>query len=315
MKVGIVGSGGVGGYFGAKIAASGVSVKFLTTSRHVEAINSSGLQIKSIHGDFKVRVSASESPSHLSDCDVIFVTVKAWQVQDVAKNLDSHVLKSAVLVPLENGITASEDLSTILGKERVIPAVCKIVSFIESPGIIKHIGVDPWIALGEFNGHATERSKSLQQLLLKAGIKADLRADIFSAIWEKFIFITAWSTTGALTRRPIGELRTFPQSRELLITILNELFALGKAKGIALQGDTVAKILDFIDSRTPDNTASMQRDIMDGKPSELEAQTGTALRLAKSLGVSTPALDFAYACLAPQEQAARKGASPRMPAA
>jgi 2-dehydropantoate 2-reductase len=308
MKVGVVGTGGVGGYFGAKLAASNVVVQFLTTPRHVAAIGTNGLQIKSFKGDFTVHPPASDDPVCLRDCDVIFVTVKAWQVIDVANKLDRHISKDAVVIPLENGIGSADELAAVLGRKRVIPAVCKIVSFIEGPGIIKHIGVDPWIALGEFDGTSSQRATDIYDMLTKAGIKADLRNDIFTAIWEKFIFITAWSTVGALTRSPIGELRAFTPSRNLLISILNELHAIGRAKGVVLGNDTISKILDFIDSRAPDNTASMQRDIMEGRPSELEAQTGMALKLAESLGVAAPSLKFAYASLALQEGRARSKA-------
>lgn len=305
MKIGVVGTGGVGGYFGAKIAASGVDVRFLSTQRHVAAIQKNGLQIKSIKGDFLVKVPASTDPSTLKDCEVIFVTVKAWQVREVAKNLAPHISKSAAVIPLENGISSAEELSAELGEKRVIPGVCKIVSFIEAPGVIKHIGVDPWIAMGEFSGELTPRLNAIISLLVDAGIKADQRQDVFTAIWEKFIFITAWSTVGALTRSPIGKLREFGPSRIMLISILEELYEVGRAKGVPLREDTIAEILSFIDSRAPDNTASMQRDIMEGRPSELEAQTGTAVRLAETLRISAPTLCFAYACLALQEQAAR----------
>lgn len=305
MKVGVVGSGGVGGYFGAKLASCGVPVQFYTTPRHAQAITSNGLLIKSYLGDFSVKVPASTDPASLADSELLLITVKSWQIQDVAKILDRHVSKSCVVVPLENGISAVPDLCECFGPTRVLGAVCKIVSFIEEPGIICHTGVVPWIALGELNGDLSPRALKIGEVLKSAGLQVDVRDDIHTAIWEKFIFITAWSTVGALTRRPIGELRSFAPTRDLLIGILEEIFAIGVASDIRLPKTTIKSILEFIDSRTPENTASMQRDMMAGRPSEFDAQTGAAVNLAKKLNIPTPNLNFAYACLALQEQTAR----------
>jgi 2-dehydropantoate 2-reductase len=305
MKIAVVGVGGVGGYFGGKLAQAGHDdVVFIARGKTLDALRTRGLRVDSINGDFVVeRVNATDDPTEVADA-VIFA-VKAWQIPDAARQLKPIVGDHTVVVPLENGMEAPEQLAAILGREHVLGGLCGIVAYIVEPGHIRHAGVDPFVMFGELDGRPSERVESLRAAFIAAGVKADPTQDINHAMWSKFLFIAPMSAIGALTRVPIGVWRAMPEPRERAVRALREIIAVAAARGVQLGEDAVDRTLARYDGLPPDATSSLQRDVMEGKPSELDAQLGAVARMARAAGVDTPVCDFMLAMLMPQETKAR----------
>ena len=210
------------------------------------------------------------------------------------------------MIPLQNGVEAADQLAAVVGRERVIGGLCRIVAFVSGPGRIRHAGIPPRIEFGERDGRQTERLARLEAAFEKArGLTVGVPSDIEAAVWEKFLFIAPVSGVGALTRVPVGVFRAIPETRAMLEAALREVFNLARARGVVLQRDAVAKTLGYLDAMPPEATASMQRDILEGRPSELESQTGTVVRLARAAGIPAPVNETIYRALLPLEQKAR----------
>ena len=307
MRIAIFGTGGVGGYFGGRLAQAGENVVFIARGEHLKAIRQSGLRVDSIAGDFMIHpAQATNTTAEVGAVDAVLVTVKAWQVPEAAEAMKPMVGPQTVILPLENGVDAPDQLAAVLGAEHVLGGLCRISVFIAEPGHIKHVAIQPHIAFGELNGRPSERVEVLQQAFARAqGMTVAVPADIRAALWEKFLFIAAISGVGAVTRQPAGSLRSVPQTRALLLHAMEEIERVAKARGISLSPDIIQKTMGFIDNMPPATLASMQRDIMDGRPSELEAQNGAVVRLGREAGVSTPTHEFIYSSLLPGEFKAR----------
>jgi 2-dehydropantoate 2-reductase len=213
------------------------------------------------------------------------------------------------VVPLENGVEAPDQLAAVLGRNHVLGGLCALISYIVAPGRIKHAGYEPFVSFGELDNRRTERAERLIETFAHAKVKATIPPDINVAMWQKFLFISCFSGVGAVTRLPAGGFRHIPETRVLLERAMDEVVAVARARGVALPDDATANTMAAIDSLPEDGTASMQRDIMDGKPSELEAQNGAVVRLGQEAGVPTPVHEFLYTSLLPQEKAAHGAAS------
>lgn len=306
MRIAVFGTGGVGGYFGARLAKSGEEVIFIARGEHLRAIQTSGLRVDSIQGDFVIRpAQASADPAQVGPVDAVLVGVKAWQVPEAAEAIRPMAGPQTCVLPLQNGVEAPEQLAKVLGAEAVLGGLCQISAHVAGPGHIRHVGIDPLVAFGELDGRVTERVNCLRQAFERAGVNVQVPADINVAMWVKFLFIAAVSGVGAVTRFPIGVFRSIPETRRLLVQTLEEIALVGRSRGVALPEDAVAQRLAFIDSIAPEVTASMVRDILAGRPSELEAQNGAVVRMAAEAGLDVPANRFIYASLLPQELMAR----------
>jgi 2-dehydropantoate 2-reductase len=313
MRIAIFGTGGAGGYFGARLAQAGEDVVFVARGAHLDAIRKHGLRVESIRGDVHIRPArATDRPDEIGPVDWVVCGVKAWQVSAAAQAMRPLMGARSAVLPLQNGVEAADQLAAVLGREHVVGGAAWIASHVAAPGIIRHIGVEPRVVLGELDGRASARAEALRDAFVRAGERAELSADIGAVVWAKFVFIAAVSGVGAVTRVPVGESRALAETRRLLAAAIEETAALARAHGVALAPDVAAATLAFIDQLTPHTTASMQRDIADGRPSELEAQNGAAVRLGRALGVPTPTHEFLYAALLPLERRARlDGAGPR----
>ena len=311
MKICIFGTGGVGGYFGGRLAQAGHDVTFLARGKHLDAILNGGLRVRSISGDFSIQPAhATDLPDQVGTVDVILCCVKSWQVSKAADAMRSMMGPETIIIPLQNGVEAHTVLADALGDEHVLPGLCKIIAMVDAPGRIRHAGADPYLAFGEMDGNISSRATSIAQAFDKAqGMSAHVSPRIFIQLWQKFMLIAPWSGIGALTRAPIGVIRNLPETRKMLLSAIEEVFAVAQANGIQVEEKAIEDTLRFIDQVPPDGTASMQRDIMDGRPSELHEQSGAVLRYGKKSDVPTPVNGFIYFSLLPQERKARKDLS------
>jgi 2-dehydropantoate 2-reductase len=268
------------------------------------------LRVESVDGDFTVHpVEVTEDPGEAGPADAVLLAVKAWQVKEAGRALLPLLAAGGFVVPLQNGVEAADELAAEVGEERVVGGLCKIVSFVAGPGRIRHAGVAPRIEFGERDGRPRERVERLRAAFEKAaGLSVATPSDIGAAVWEKFLFIAPLSGVGAVTRMPAGQLRSVAESRGMLETAMREVFDLARARGIGLRKDAVARTMSYVDGLPADSTASMQRDILEGRPSELEYQTGAIVRLGRESHVAVPVNEFIYHALLPGERRAR-GAS------
>jgi 2-dehydropantoate 2-reductase len=304
----VVGAGGVGGYFAAVLARAGYSVSVVARGAQLEAIRRDGLRIISPKGDFTTKVAkASSNPADIGPVDSVILAVKAWQVTEAGSTMKPLLTPLTKVLPLENGVEATEQLQQVLGPAHPLIGLCRIIASVESPGCIRHGGLEPTVALGEPDGSAlSENALALAEALKTAGVTVQTPPDIHAALWEKLIFIAAVSGAGAVARSTIGEVRNCPPTRELLRQLMEEVATIARIRGIHLTEDAVSRALTFVDSSPGDGTASMQRDIAAGRPSELEAIVGAVVRFGDQAGVPTPAMDYVYASLLPQENRARR---------
>ena len=305
MNIVVFGAGGVGGYFGGKLAQAGFNVTFIARGEHLKAIKNNGLQIKSVKGDFTVQPKATDDVSEIKNPDLVILGVKSWQVTEVAKALKSVIGKDTMVLPLQNGADNADKLRAVLPENNVLAGLCKIVSMVEAPGIIRHVTFEPEIVFGEYDNKKTERIKNLKAVFDKADFKNTLSEDIHLDIWKKFLFICTISGIGALTRAVFGVMRSHDGIRKIIKDTAEEMVAVANAKAIGLTPKDVAMVIGIIDQMDYDTTASMQRDVMEGKPSELENFNGYIVKQGKLLNVDTPTNAFIYHCLLPQEEKAR----------
>ena len=305
MNIVVFGAGGVGGYFGGKLAQAGYDVTFIARGKHLQAIKNNGLQVKSIHGNFKVHPKVTDDVSTIDNPGLVILGVKSWQVDEVAVQLKPIIGSSTMVLPLQNGADNADKLRAILPHENVLAGLCKIVSRVESPGTIDHFAFDPEIVFAEYDSEKTERVQKLASIFEKAGIKHRISDNIHLDIWKKFLFIATVSGIGALTRVEFGVMRDDEHIRQIIYQTANEIVAVANAKGIALTNDDIEMLLKIVDNLNAKTTASMQRDIMEGRPSELDNFNGYIVKQGKELHITTPANSFTYHCLWPQEKQAR----------
>ncbi|MDY7077173.1 MAG: 2-dehydropantoate 2-reductase [Chloroflexota bacterium] len=306
MRIAIFGTGGVGGYFGGRLAQAGEEVVFIARGEQLQALCDQGLRVDSIKGDFVIHpLQATDDPAQVGTVDVVIVGVKAWQVTEAARVMRPLIGSETFIVPLQNGVDAPAQLAAVVGAGHVLGGLCKIVSFVVEPGHIRHAGLEPYVAFGELHNHLSERVERLHEAFARAGVTAEIPSNIQAALWDKFLFIASFSGVGAVTRAPAGVLRSLPETRQMLEQAMQEVLAVARAHGIPLPEEATDRAMALVDGLPPDGTASMQRDVMEGRPSELESQNGAVVRLGQEVGVATPLHAFIYHSLLPLELRAR----------
>ena len=306
MKIIVIGAGGVGGYFGGKIAKAGYDVTFIARGKHLEAITTNGLQVKSIDGDFTVFPKVTDDISSVKNPDLIILGVKSWQVVDIAKQIKPIINSNTMVLPLQNGADNADKLLSILPTKNVIAGLSRIVSKIEAPGVINHFAFVPQINFGEYDNSKTARIQSVKAVFDKAEFKNRISEDIHLDIWRKFLFITTISGIGALTRVVFGMMREDKAIRKMILDTASEIKQVANAKSIALTKKDIETAIKAIDTTDYYTTASMQRDILEGRPSELENFNGYIVQQGERLNIKTPVNSFIYNALLPQEKLARK---------
>lgn len=307
MRFAVIGVGGAGGYFGARLAEAGHDVTFIARGEHLAAIRKSGLRIDSVNGDVVVSsAKATDDPREVGVVDYVLMGVQAWQVPEAARAAAALVGPTTAVLPLQNGVEAPEQIAEALGREHALGGTAKIISFRVGPGHIKHAGAEPTLEIGELDGARSARVEALRQAFAQAkGVTVTIPADIRVATWAKFLFITSWAGVGAVTRAPLGVIRSVPETRRLLETAMQEIERVARANAIRLPAGVVAATMTFVDSLPAQGTSSMQRDLIAGKPSELESLSGAVTRLGAEVAVPTPTNAFLYHALLPLERRAR----------
>ena len=298
MRIAVFGTGGVGGYFGGRLAQAGEDVTFIARGEHLRAIKVSGLKVESPLGDFVVfPAKVTDDVTEAGEVDLVIVGVKAWQIPEAAHALKPLVAPGTTVLPLQNGVDAVPQLVAELGSDRVIGGLCRIVSFVVEPGRIRHAGFTPSIIIGELDNRRTDRIDSIERVFKSAGLEISVAADIQVALWTKFLFIASFSGVGAMANAPAGVVRSDPKWRSQLLKAMEEIYALAHARGIKLPADSVNKVMASVDGLPEDATSSMQRDIAAGKPSELESQNGAVVRMALEAGIEVPTHTLIYQTL------------------
>jgi 2-dehydropantoate 2-reductase len=307
MKIAIIGTGGVGGYFGARLQAAGNELSYLARGEHKSVLEKNGLTLKSVKGDLHLKeVKVFDSLVKMPEADLVILALKAWQVKDLIPDLKKIMGKKTTLLPLQNGVSTTEELTESIPKEKVLMGLCKIFSFKAAPGVIEHQGVEPTIIFGEANNEKTERVIQINTCFESAGISSFIADDIQAERWKKFIPICL-SGLMAVSQCTYGEMRSLPEMRSLMIELLEENWKLAREIGINVSDDLVERAVGAIDTYRFEATSSMARDLWAGRPSELHYQNGMMVQLGKKYGVATPLNRFIFHTLLPRERKARQG--------
>lgn len=306
MRVAVFGVGGVGGYFGGRLAQAGNDVTFIARGEQLRAIQNKGLKVDSLDGDFVIYpAKAAADIDEVGQVDLVILGVKAWQVPEAAAAMKNLVGPNTTVLPLQNGVDAAGQLAAELGANRTIGGLCRIVSYVVAPGHIRHAGFKPSIVIGELDNQRTSRVLEIEKTFKDAGIETSIAKDISGALWMKFLFIASFSGVGAMANAPAGVIRTDPQLRAQMLQAMKEIYELAHARNIKLPVNSVEVVMASVDSLPADATSSMQRDIAANKPSELESQNGAVVRMAHESDVAVPTHEIIYATLKPLEQKAR----------
>ncbi len=306
MKILIMGTGGVGGYYGGLLAQQGNDVTFIARGAHLYALRHEGLKVKSVHGDFTVvPANATDDPANVGPVDLVLFCVKTYNTDEAAEAIRPAMGPQTAVMSLQNGVDAAERIGKVVGLEHVIGGATWLSSAVEAPGLIRQISQFRRIVFGELDGGRSERIQAIYEVLNQTGIIVEVSEDIQNVLWTKLVFIAAVSSIGSLTRLPMGDYRSIPETRDLLTRLMQEVEAVARAQGVNLDADVVQNWLEFIDNAAPNIKPSMQLDVETAHRTELESMIGVVGRKGRELGVPTPIADFAYASLLPIELKAR----------
>ncbi len=298
MRIAAMAAGAVGGYFGARMAAAGHDVYFIARGAHLRAIKENGLTVESVNGDLHLpHPNVTDNPAEVGPVDVVLFTVKLWDTEKAAEQARPLLGPDTRVITLQNGVDSYERIAPIVGPERAIPGVTYVVTVIDRPGVIKQTSKFQSIICGTSDGRPDAPLSAFVEAAKAAGIPITLSPDIERDRWEKFIFLSATSGATAITRMPMGQIRADPDTRALFRNIMRETWAVGRAKGVAIEESFIDERMVFTDNLVPSMKASMANDLERGNRLELDWLAGTVSRLGKQLGVPTPVNDTIYAAL------------------
>ncbi len=295
----MVGAGGVGGYFGARLARAGTAVTFLARGAHLEAMRRDGLRVRSaVDGEWVVEADAVSDVAGQPVADVVLFCVKSFDTESAAAAIRPVVGPRTAVVSLQNGVDNEETLDRVLGPGHAVGGVAYVFATIESPGVIAH-RLAGRVVFGELDGRPSPRLERLREAFAAAGVPAEVVGDIRRALWEKYLMISAQAGTTALTRAPIGVIRAVPETWGMYRMIVEELAAVAEAGGVPLGDGVVDAIVKVAEGLAPEALSSLYHDLVQGRRLELEALHGHAVRLGQRLGVATPTVLAVYAALKP----------------
>ena len=305
MRIVMLGAGGVGGYFGAKLARAGEDVTFVARGAHLAAIRAHGLRIRSAtDGEWVARCAAVEDPKALPPADVVFLTVKANDTDAVLERARPVVGRDTAVISLQNGVQSAEAITRVLGAGHAVGGVAYVFAIIEEPGVVSHRLLGR-ITFGELDGTRSPRCERILAALTHAQIPAELSSDITRVLWEKYLMICAQAGMTALTRVPIGMIRTHAPTWAMYRAIVSEVAAVGRAEGVRLTPDAVETVMKNAGALADGAFSSLHHDLVNGKPLELDALHGHLVRLAARHGVPSPMASAVYAALLPHAAGAR----------
>jgi 2-dehydropantoate 2-reductase len=299
MKILVMGAGGVGGYFGARLQQAGNDVVFVARGRHLEAIRSSGLKVKSALGEAHLKANALEDPRAAGVVDVVLFCVKLWDTEGAAEQLRPVIGPQTVVIPFQNGVESIDRLKKVLPEGSIMGGSAYIATRIGAPGVIEHTGTMARIRFGVLAPAQRPAAERFLEACRKAGINAELTEDIVSVNWEKFVFLVAMSSATAVARAPIGTVRADPDLRWLFEQAMRETWRLARARGAKLPEDFVDKQLAFADTLPAEMRASLLHDLEAGGKLEAPWLCGAVARMSREAGLDAPVNHAVYAALKP----------------
>jgi len=300
MRIAVIGTGGIGGPYGASLAKAGADVTFVARGAHLAAMRENGLRIEGDRGETHIRpAQVTDDIASIGTVDVILFCVKLWDVEPAAEQLRAIIRPQTAVIPLQNGIDAAERLIRILGDVAVMGGMAFVTGTIVAPGVIRQTGSYQRMTFGELDGQISERGQRVRDLCEAAGFEAVLSPDIMVPVWEKFILLVPLSGLNALTRLPLGKWRRDPDLLALCEAALRETVAVGLAEGVRLPPDTIDQTLAMMRSMPAHHTTSMGNDLLRGNRLELPWFAGKVVELGRRHGIPTPVNGFVYAALKP----------------
>jgi 2-dehydropantoate 2-reductase len=289
MRIAVMGTGGVGGYFGARLAQGGHDVAFVARGRHLEALRAHGLRVESPLGDVSLpEIEVIDDPARLGKADIVLFGVKLWDTEAAAELIKPLLTDQTGVVSFQNGVVKDDILRRVLGPGHVIGGVCYIAATIAAPGVIRHANTLQKLVFGEYGGAASERVSRFRDACVGSGIDAEVSTDIERVIWEKFVFLVGLSGTTSTARTPIGPIRSHPRARAFLRDTMDEVVRIARAQGVALPADYADDRLAFIDTVAADMTSSMHHDLERGGRLEVAWLSGDVADRGARLGIPTP---------------------------
>jgi 2-dehydropantoate 2-reductase len=306
MKVAVYGAGGIGAYFGGRLAQAGADVHLIARGSHLDALRRRGLEVRSTLGDFHLHLPATDDPADIGPCDWVLFCVKAYDTAEAATRLPGLLGAGSAVVSLQNGIDNEGIIAGVVGPDRVVGGAAFILSTIAEPGVVAHTGGPARVVFGELNGTETDRVRALRDAFRAASVAVEVSRTIETVLWNKFAFICAHAGMTAASRAPIGEIRSVPESWEMFGALSEEVCAVGRAGGVQLPADATEQHRTFASGLEPDLYSSLHYDLEHGKRMELEALHGAVVRRGAASNVPTPMNRAVYALLKPH--AARRRA-------
>lgn len=288
MRIAIMGSGGLGGYFGARLVEGGADVHFVARGKHLEAMRSNGLRIEGPEPVHARKVHATDDPREIGVADVVMLCVKLWDTEQAIAQMRPMVGPGTAIVSFQNGVLKDQYLRAAFDERQVMGGVGYVATTIEAPGVIRQTGPMQRLLFGEFDGSRSERGQDLLAACLAGGIKAELSDQIVREIWQKYVFLVGLSGTTTTIRMPIGPIRSDPRTRAFLLEVMREVVAVGRAHGVALPEDYAQVRLELADDVSPDMTSSMHHDLQRGNRLEVRWLAGGVVELGRAKAIPTP---------------------------
>jgi 2-dehydropantoate 2-reductase len=289
MRIAVMATGAVGGYFGARLAQAGHEVAFVARGRQLEALRARGLRVYSPLGDVHLPdIEVTDEPAGIGAVDLVLFTVKLWDTTDAADAIKPLLGGNTAVVSFQNGVVKDDILRQALGAGHIIGGVCYVAATIAEPGVIRHSGTLAKLAFGEYDGSLSRRVRQFRDTCADSGIDAEISDRIEQAIWEKFVFLVGMSGTTSLARSAIGPIRSHPRSRAFLRDVMEEVVQVARAQGVPLPADYADERLAFVDQLPASMTSSMYHDLEQGNRLEADWLSGDVVGRGTRLGVATP---------------------------
>ena len=300
MRIAVIGAGGVGGYFGGRLAQAGHDVTFVARGAHLAALRERGLSLESGAGDATVaQATFTDDVGAVAPCDVVMFCVKLWDVEAAARQVAPLAARGAVVIPFQNGVDAPDIVARAVGPRRVLGGIAYIAATIRAPGVVAHTGAMARLVVGAFADGDAAAAAAFRDACAAAGIDCMLSADVRRALWEKFCMLAAMSGCTAMARQPVGVVRADPDLRAAFESAVREAWAIGRTRGVALADDYVARQLAFLDGLPADMRSSMQNDLAAGNRLEAPWLSGAVARMAAESGLPAPVSATLYAAMKP----------------